>query len=294
MAFSIRVAKEASFCPGVDRAFRMTGETLSGGKGPVYSIGPLIHNPEVVKRLHALGLEIIEPDLSGLPPLDGIPVIIRSHGIDEKTENTLKERGAILIDATCPMVQRAQDAAAGLARDGREVVVIGSASHPEVRSIVGRARAPVTVLESVEDARRWLAGPGRSALKVGVVCQTTIARELFGDVTGLLAAEVADLEVRDTICESLAWRQREAAGIAGAVDLMLVVGGRDSSNTTHLAALCSAVGAPTRHIEHPREIGPGWLDDISAVGVTGGASTPDWLIEETVERLEEMGGVKHP
>lgn len=290
MAFRIEVSREASFCPGVDRAFRITGETLFGGRSPVFSIGPLIHNPEVVKRLHALGLQVIEPDLSRLPELEGVPVVIRSHGIDTRTEEILKERGAVLIDATCPTVKRAQDAAAGLAREGRLVVVIGSASHPEVISIVGRADAPVTVLESVEDARKWLAGPGAGAGKVGVVCQTTISRRLFEEVTRLLESGLPDVEVRDTICESVTRRQAEALSIAGGVDVMLVVGGRDSSNTTHLASICSAAGVPTHHIEQPLEIEPEWLEGVSSVGVTGGASTPDWLIEETVERLEEMGG----
>ena len=290
MKFRIEVSQEASFCPGVDRAFRITGETLFGSTSPVYSIGPLIHNPEVVGRLHLFGLEVIEPDLSNLPKVEGLRVIIRSHGIDTRTEETLKKRGAVLIDATCPTVKRAQDAAAGLARGGRQVIVVGSASHPEVMSIVGRAGAPVTVLENVEDARRWLAGPGLAAGKVGVVCQTTVPRGLFDEVTRLLESELPDVEVRDTICESVARRQAEALAIAGHVDVMLVVGGRNSSNTTQLASACAAAGAPTRHIEHPREIEPAWLEGVSSVGVAGGASTPNWLIDETVERLQELGG----
>ena len=171
MAFQILVARESSFCPGVSRAFRIAEKTIFNGRGPFYSYGPLIHNPEVVERLRSLGLEALEPGAEDLPDLRGVPVVVRSHGIDTPTEERLKERGAVLVDATCPTVKHAQEEAARLAASGYEVVVIGSASHPEVQSIVGRTGAPVTVIESLEDASEirpeWFEGARTVAVTGG-------------------------------------------------------------------------------------------------------------------------------
>jgi len=290
MAFQILVARESSFCPGVSRAFRITEKTIFNGCGPFYSYGPLIHNPEVVERLRSLGLEALEPDAEKLPDLRGVPVVVRSHGIDTPTEERLKERGAVLVDATCPTVKHAQEEAARLAARGYEVVVIGSASHPEVQSIVGRTGAPVTVIESLEDAEKWLDGlPGEEGRRVGVVCQTTIAEGLLESVECLLRDRLPEVEVRDTICESVTRRQREATSLAQRADVMLVVGGKNSSNTSHLAATCAEAGASTHLVEDASEIRPEWFEGARTVAVTGGASTPNWQVEDAIERLRQIG-----
>lgn len=290
MTVKIEVTGESSFCPGVERAFRIAGEILLGRGGRACSVGPLIHNPEVVSRLRMLGLEVIDPDEEPLPDLTGVRVVIRSHGVDTETEEKLVRRGAFLVDATCPTVKKAQEAARELAEPGCPVLVLGSASHPEVRSIAGRAGAPVKVIESAGEAERWLEGEGRDAGRVGIVCQTTISRELLDSVLSVIGSRVREVDVRDTICQSVARRREEAIALAGRVDLMLVVGGLNSSNTAHLASLCAETGVPTRHIEDASDIQPGWLEGVGSVGVTGGASTPDWQIEETVERLREITG----
>ncbi len=288
MAIQIEVTPDSSFCPGVDRAFRITEKILFGQGGRTYSVGPLIHNPEVVSRLRMLGLDVIDPDSEDLPELDGLHVIIRSHGIDTSTEERLEALGAVLVDATCPTVKHAQEAARELLESGHTVLVLGSASHPEVRSIVGRADGKVTVLQNVDEAANWAEEHAGEKGPIGIICQTTISRELLEAVVGILEPVFDRITVLDTICDSVARRQEEAHELAGRVDLMLVVGGRNSSNTAQLASICEATGVPTQLIEGASEIKPEWLDGVASVGITGGASTPDWLIQETIERLREL------
>ena len=285
----IEVTRDSSFCPGVDRAIRITEETLFGRKGKTYSLGPLIHNPEAVSRLSALGLEALDVDGEQLPDLRGSSVIVRSHGTDAETEKKLKDLGAVVVDATCPTVKHAQEAARELMEAGYTVVVLGSANHPEVISIIGKVGGPVTVLESAEDAARWVEEQrGEDIDRVGIVCQTTITHELLESVAALLKERVNDLEIKDTICSSVVGRRVEAVELAGRVDLMLVVGGRNSSNTARLAESCAETGVTTLLIEDPSEILQEWLEYVESVGVTGGASTPDWQIVDTVARLRKL------
>jgi (E)-4-hydroxy-3-methyl-but-2-enyl pyrophosphate reductase len=288
MAIQIEVTPDSSFCPGVDRAFRITEKTLFGKGGRTFSVGPLIHNPEVISRLRMLGLEVIDPDQGDLPDLEGLHVIIRSHGIDTSTEERLEALGAVLVDATCPTVKHAQEAARELLESGHTVLVLGSARHPEVRSIVGRAGGEVTVLQNADEAARWAAERAGDTGPIGIVCQTTISRDMLDSVLKVLEPVFEHITVMDTICDSVARRQDEARELAGRVDLMLVVGGRNSSNTAQLALACEATGVSTHLIETASEIKPEWLDGVASVGITGGASTPDWLIQETIERLREL------
>jgi len=287
MALEIEVTRDSSFCPGVDRAFRITEKILFSKGNVAFSVGPLIHNSEVVSRLAMLGLAVIDPEAADLPDLEGHRVIIRSHGIDTSTEKKLEGLGAVMVDATCPTVQHAQEAARELLESGCTVLVVGTASHPEVRSIVGRAGGPVTVIQSADEARQWASEhPGVGP--VGVVCQTTIPRELLDVVLEALEPAIGEIVVKDTICESVARRQEEARELATRVDVMIVVGGKDSSNTAQLALKCASTGVPTHFIEDSSEMDPSWFEGAKKVGVTGGASTPDWLIQETVERLREF------
>ncbi|MBU4179338.1 MAG: 4-hydroxy-3-methylbut-2-enyl diphosphate reductase [Actinobacteria bacterium] len=289
MEVKIKVTGGHSFCPGVDRAIRITEDALTEKGNTTYSTGPLIHNPEVVSRLEMLGLKVLDP-AGDHPDVNGANVIIRSHGIDIETEDKFRLQGAVLVDATCPTVKWAQEAARELAESGCRVIVLGSESHPEVRSIVGRAGAPVTVIQNTDDAHRWADDEGHRGSRVGIVCQTTVSRNLLDSVTPIIEACAGRVEVRDTICESVTRRRRESVELARSVDLMIVVGGRNSSNTTHLAEICREAGVTTRHIEDSSEIQAEWLSEVESVGVTGGASTPDWQIDETVARLEEITG----
>jgi small subunit ribosomal protein S1/4-hydroxy-3-methylbut-2-en-1-yl diphosphate reductase len=285
----IEVTRDCSFCPGVDRAIHITEETLFGHKSKTYSLGPLIHNPEAVSRLEALGLIALDVDAENLPDLRGSSVIVRSHGIDAETEKRLEDLGAVVVDATCPTVKHAQEAARELMEAGYTVVVLGYPNHPEVISIIGKANGPVTVLESAEDATRWVAERGAGEIsRVGIVCQTTIPLELLEAVAAVLEGRVEELEIKDTICNSVIRRREEAVNLSRRVDLMIVVGGRNSSNTARLAESCAETGVTTRLIEDPSEIFPEWLQGVSSVGVTGGASTPEWQIVAAVARLREL------
>jgi 4-hydroxy-3-methylbut-2-enyl diphosphate reductase len=289
MGLKIEVTRDCSFCPGVDRAMRITEETLFGRRGRTFSLGPLIHNPEAVSRLEALGLTALDINGELLPDLKGSPVIVRSHGIDAETEKKLEELGAVVVDATCPTVKRAQEAARELIEADFSVVVLGSPNHPEVISIIGKVGGPVTVLESAEDAARWVGKQRAEEIsRVGIVCQTTIPLELLESVAALLKERVSELEIKNTICTSVIRRRDEAVELAQKVDLMVVVGGRNSSNTARLAEICAETGVTTRLIEDPSEIPAEWLEGVESVGVTGGASTPDWQIVATVARLRQI------
>ncbi|MBN1289564.1 MAG: 4-hydroxy-3-methylbut-2-enyl diphosphate reductase [Actinobacteria bacterium] len=292
MTFRVEVARDSCFCPGVRRAFQMTIEMLLGHeKSGAYSVGPLIHNRIVVSMLEEMGLVVIDPQSGDLPPMEGVPTVIRSHGIDYETEELLRSTGAKLYDATCPKVKRVQNEAAQLAADGYMVIVAGSPEHPEVQSIVGRTEGDVFVINNIERAREWVSemtDRGRAGDKVGIVCQTTRSKEFLEAVAREIRKAFSSVVVKDTTCESVSQRLVDTLSLARLVDVMIVVGGRNSSNTSHLVSICVDAGVRTYWIEDASEIKTEWLIDISSVGVTGGASTPDWIIDEVAYTLNSI------
>ncbi len=270
-------ADKCGFCFGVRRAIEMAVEQCRGAR-KVYSLGPLIHNPQVIERLQGQGLEVIDdPD-----EVDAGTVVIRSHGAPSQVIESLKARGVTVVDATCPLVKRAQERARELARDGYAVVIVGDQEHPEVQAIladVGRA----TVVDL--DAPSSLRGERR----VGVIAQTTQTPETFRRVVReLLEFDFGELRVFNTICSATVDRQQAALDLAGRVDVMFVLGGRNSANTERLAQLCASTGVPTFHLETAAELRPEMTAGRRTAGVTAGASTPDWIIEEFVKRLEAL------
>ncbi|MDD5748606.1 MAG: 4-hydroxy-3-methylbut-2-enyl diphosphate reductase [Actinomycetota bacterium] len=286
MKFEIETCKR-SFCPGVKRASRIATEILSSAEKPVYSIGPLIHNPREVKRLQKLGLEPIELK-EETDFLRGKKVIIRSHGIDEETLSRLEKAQAKIIDATCPKVKRAQNAARELSSKGLFLLILGSNNHPEVRSLISRAKEPLAVIENAEDAKEWLSSDGRALNRAGVVCQTTIPRKVMEEITQILEKSGIQLVIKDTICEDVSLRQTEALEICSRADAMIIVGGKNSSNTTNLARICASTGTPTFHIEEPSELRINWFEEARLAGVVAGASTPSWQIDEVIEKLRNL------
>ncbi len=285
---TIEVTPGSTFCPGATRALRIAQGTLSGREGPVFSFGPLIHNRREVSWLSSLGLHVIDPDSDDLPDLQGMPVVLRAHGIDESSERSLLERGAVLVDSTCPTVAEAQDIVIEMVKDGRQVLLLGSPRHPEVKAIVGRAPGGITVLASEEQARDALDGGVIQSDRVGIACQTTIRQEFLDSVVGMLRGR-RDLLVKDTICAHVMNHRREAVNLCERAQVMIVIGGSDSSNTRNLAGVCEQTGVETHLIESGKEIRPEWIEGVSLAGVTGGSSTPDWQIEEVVTRLKELG-----
>ena len=274
-------AAYAGACYGVQRALDLALKAVEDG-GRAYTLGPLIHNPQVVAQLAERGVRAVD----GVEDVAGAgTVVIRSHGVTPAVKRSVAACGLPLVDATCPHVARAQRAAADLAEQGRHVVVVGEAGHPEVEGLVACAReagASVSVVAGPDDLPDTLDGP------VGVVVQTTQTREVLDAVVAALEQRDVQLLVKNTICFATRQRQEAAAELAAQVDAIMVVGGRNSSNTTRLADICAASCARTHHVEAPDELDPAWFEGCATVGVTAGASTPEEHIQAVVETLERL------
>jgi len=275
----IFLADKAGFCFGVKRAINTAFEAV--GKTRVYCLGPLIHNPQEVDRLRRAGVQTVE-DFSVLIP--GDTLIIRSHGVPPRVLSQARDMGLTIIDLTCPFVGKAQRYAEALHKEGYQVVVVGEKKHPEVQSILGFAGESAVIVESANDVQ-GLKLQGR----IGVVAQTTQSYGNFSEIVLTLLSICKELKVFNTICSSTKERQEAARVLARQVDLMLVVGGRNSANTSRLADLCRKEGKPTYHIEVADEIRSEWLKDMGKVGVTAGASTPDWVVEGVINKLKLLG-----
>ena len=276
----IEKASDLGFCFGVRRAIKLV-EEAARKQGSLQTLGPIVHNRQVVEGLETEGIEVA----SGLHDIDSETVAITSHGIAPQVADMLEYRGLKVIDATCPLVQRAQRAARRLAAAGFFVLVFGDSAHPEVQGILGWA---------VGNALAALEAPKLERLprRVGVLSQTTqsaahFARFLQQLITSGIAS-LSELRIVNTICEATTKRQQAALELAGRVDLMIVIGGRHSANTRHLAESCAAAGVETHHVETAAELDPAWLVNRRRIGVTAGASTPDRIIDEVITKLEEM------
>ncbi len=270
------LADKAGFCFGVQRAINTAFQ--AAGEGRVFCYGPIIHNPQEVARLRAAGVETVEDFLSLQP---GDSLIIRSHGVPPTVLEQARERGLKIIDLTCPFVAKAQRHAESLNKEGYQVVVVGEKKHPEVQSIVGYAGGNAVVIEAPGEIEHVTLG-GR----VGVVAQTTQSYGNFSEIVLRLLRLSKELKVFNTICSSTKERQEAARILASQVDVMIVVGGRNSANTSRLVSLCSDTGRPAYHVEVVDEIKAEWIRGARRIGVTAGASTPAWVIDAVVNRLK--------
>ncbi len=277
----IKTARHAGACYGVERALRLV-EDCSAAHAPVYTIGPLIHNPIVVKRLASQGVSAIESVEEAAP---GSTVVIRSHGVVPQVVERARELGLDVVDATCPHVKKAQDGAASLAREGYQVVVVGEAGHPEVEGILARAGEGAVVIGSVDDAAQASLGK-----RVGVVVQTTQSQDLLSKVVSTLLPRVSDLRILNTICAATVRRQGAASDLAARADAMVIVGGKNSGNTRRLFEVCAARCDSTHHIETPDALEADWFTGAELVGVTAGASTPADQVEAVVNALQALVG----
>ena len=276
-------AEHAGACYGVQRALDLAYRAARAGK-PTCTLGPLIHNPQVVADLKAAGVDAVER----VADIPGGTMVVRSHGVVPEVIEEAHERGLEIVDATCPHVARAQKAAARLAAEGRFVVVVGEAGHPEVEGICAHARAAGGDVAAVVDAADLPAAATCAGARVGVDVQTTQSREVFERVVSALRERGVDLEVKDTVCTATRQRQDAAAALAGRADAFVVIGGRNSSNTTRLHEICSALCERSYHVESADELDPAWFAGCDTVGVTAGASTPESQIATVVARLEAM------
>lgn len=276
----IVLAKSAGFCFGVRRATQMAFEAAAEHEH-ICSLGPVIHSPQVVKGLAAQGVDVVTK-VEDIPPGS---VIIRSHGVTSTEMAKVQKMGLTIVDATCPFVKKAQEYAARLSDEGYTVVIVGEMAHPEVQGIVSYSGD--AVVHVVADAEQAAALPRMK--KVGIVAQTTQLYENLKDIMDVCLAKSQELRVFNTICDATSVRQNEAREIASVVDLMFVIGGHASANTSRLASICREIQPQTWHIETTEEINPDWFDGVVSVGVTAGASTPRWLIDEVVTRIAELG-----
>jgi small subunit ribosomal protein S1 len=276
----VKVARQVGYCYGVKRALDMARSATGQGREPINTLGPIIHNPQVVESLKREGVGVV----GSLNEIDGGTVIIRSHGVAPETIDAAKAKGINVLDATCPFVKKAQQKAAELATNGYYVIILGEKDHPEVLGIMGHAGGRALVIEQAED----LMLVPKKERKVGLVVQTTQSAEKLQEIAGKLVAMVAELKVYNTICNATSRRQEDALKLTDSVDVMLVLGGKNSANTSRLAEMCEETGTPTYHIETADEIDAAWFKQGDSVGVTTGASTSTDILEEVVAALECM------
>lgn len=278
----VLLAEEFGFCFGVERAVEMVEDAVGEGARPIRSLGPLIHNAQEMERLGSLGVSTI--DAAEEVSAETIAVI-RAHGVTPGVQKDLEERAAKVIDATCPFVTRVQHLAERAAKQGRDVVVAGNPDHPEMIGVVGYAPDNTYV---VRDADEVAALP--TLKRPIVVSQTTIKLKTFLDVAEAVRSKTdAEPEVINTICSATRDRQDAARALAGQVDAFYIIGGRHSSNSVKLLAVCQEQCERSYLIETPAEINAADLAGVNRVGVTAGASTPNWLIDQVINRLNEIG-----
>src|ERR1700752_2968479 len=277
----VLLAEEFGFCFGVERAVEMVEEVVEEGVRPIRSLGPLIHNAQEMERLGARGVSTIDsPEEAGADTI----AVIRAHGVTPQVQRELEERAAKGIDATCPFVTRVQHLAERAAVQGRDVVVAGNPDHPEMIGVVGYAPKNTYV---VRDAAEVATLPPLHAPLV--VSQTTLKLKTFLEVAEAVKSKAdAEPQVVNTICSATRDRQDAARALAGLVDVFYILGGKHSSNSIKLLAVCQEQCDKSFLIETGDEIDPADLAGAQRVGVTAGASTPNWLIDQVVKRLRGL------
>ncbi len=283
----VKVAKTAGFCFGVQRAVDKVYELIDSCPDRLFTLGPIIHNEEVVNDLEKKGVRVAsEEELKTLP--EGSTVVIRSHGVGKKVYDQLEECGLSYVDVTCPFVLKIHRIVEKESKAGSHIVIIGDPDHPEVVGICGWCIGPYTVIRTKQDALDFVPPEGKN---VCIVSQTTFNYNKFKDLVEILRKKRYDntvlniLNILNTICNATEERQREAKSIAGEVDTMLVVGGRHSSNTQKLFEICKKECENTYYIQTPVDLDSDMFQCSSYVGITAGDSTPKKIIEEVQEHV---------
>ncbi len=268
------------FCYGVEQAVELSRKALRQGGGRIFSIGPLIHNPQVVGELSEKGLT----PLDNIESLKGGTVIISSHGAGAGMScSSLKAKGLKVIDATCPFVKKIQGYVKRLYNEGYRIVIIGQREHPEVKGLLEFTDAKALVIKDKREAGELdLNDP-----KVGVVAQSTYSEKAFLEIVSILSQKpFLELIIYNTICRDTLKRQEAARRLARSVDMMIIIGGKKSANTGRLAEVCRETGRPTYHIEDCGQLEPGWFAGKDEIGIASGASTPDCVVRAVVEKIK--------
>lgn len=265
----IKVAGHSGFCFGVKRAINIAEETLNGSrhKQDIYSLGPIIHNPQVVNALSEKGLNVIRD----IKSIEKGTVIISSHGAPKDLIQKIKKRKIKVIDATCPLVKYAQDIVKGLKKDGYRIIIIGDKAHPEVKALLS------------------IAGPGVKSKKIGIVSQTTQSRDNYlKGILDILKGDFSEARIFNTICNDTSRRQGLTRSLLKECDVMIVVGGKNSANTRRLRQICKENGVDSYHIETEVELKKDYFLGKKCVGVVSGASTPDKMVKKVVQKIKTL------
>ena len=282
----VKVAETAGFCFGVKRAVDKVYELIASGVSPIYTLGPIIHNEEVVSDLEKKGVAVVSEE--ELSMLSGGTVVIRSHGVGKAVYDKLERLGLSYVDVTCPFVLKIHRIVERESRAGSHIIIIGDKEHPEVKGICGWCLGGYTVIKNVQEAEDFMPPAGK---KLCVVSQTTFNYNKFQELVEILRKKRYDnnvlniLNILNTICNATEERQKEAQTVAGEVDTMLVVGGRHSSNTQKLFEICKKECGNTYYIQTPVDLDSEMFQRSSFVGITAGASTPKKIIEEVQEHV---------
>lgn len=272
------LSPHSGFCFGVKRAMNIAEEATKKNDGPIYTYGPIIHNPQTVSLLKKKGITPIDS-------FDSIKkgrLIIRSHGVSPSIIKLAKEKGFEIIDATCPFVKKAHDIARKLNKKGYKVIAIGEKEHPEMQAVIGYTNGNGEIL-SPDSSFACI----KQQDKIGVIAQTTLSISQFQKAVSLLVEKAEEIRIYNTICNATSLRQEYTIETANKVDLMLVIGGKNSANTRRLYELVKSTGKDVYHIETKEEIKKRWFRNKEKVGITAGASTPVWIIKEVIHCIKE-------
>jgi 4-hydroxy-3-methylbut-2-enyl diphosphate reductase len=276
----IIVAKTAGFCWGVKKAIQQVMDEVEKGEGPIYTLGPLIHNPQTVEALHKE--HAVQP-VDTIDEVKNGTLTIRTHGVPPSIVTEARDKGLQVLDATCPFVSKIQEHARDLVNEGYRLLIIGERDHPEVKGIQACCDGRGIIVESLDDVKDL-----KPLTRVGVIIQSTQDARKVNEIIAELFSRSAEMKIFNTICNATTERQSEVRELANTVDVMVVVGGYNSGNTNRLSAICREIGVSTYHIETASELRAEWFRDIETCGLTAGASTPDSSIEEVRVALENI------
>ncbi|MCC0700241.1 4-hydroxy-3-methylbut-2-enyl diphosphate reductase [Clostridioides sp. ZZV15-6383] len=278
---NVKIAKNAGFCFGVKRAMKMAWDEVEKNDSGIYALGPLIHNKQAVAKYEEKGLKTVN-EIDTIPNHENM--IIRSHGVPENIYKEAKDKKIKIVDTTCPFVKKIHTVVSEYHNKGYEIIVIGDMKHPEVIGINGWCENSAIIIKTLEQMENM---EFDNSKKYCLVAQTTINPELYISIVDKLSDKLEEIVFNDTICSATKTRQESAKALAREVDCMIVIGGKHSSNTQKLVKVCEDL-VPTFAIETKDELDVNMIKEYKNLGITAGASTPNWIIEEVVTFLENL------
>lgn len=281
ISMKLEIAKCAGFCEGVERAYQIALKQTEAGQ-PVYMLGNLVHNTQVIEKFKNLGVQTVKT-ISEIPDNANGTLLISAHGVPPQIYEEAKARGLKIIDTTCAWVKKAQRIAKEFADQSRQVIIVGDKGHVEVKGLIGWSGGNAQVIENIKDIEGITDKLGD---KAGILAQTTQSKDHFSKMVAEIKKRIKDVREYDTICGATSKRQNAAVELAQKVDLMLVIGDKMSANTKRLTELCAKTKTEAHQIQTAAELNQEWLKGKNKVGITAGASTPDWVIKEVVEQLK--------